>query len=398
MTANPSNQVLLLTVGTGNLEQLRETLITPLIKSIHTGDWSRIVLLPSQFTRDLAEQIQQELADLPILLSQLPQAGAENDVDACYSHFSREIQQLLASGYAPESICVDFTRGTKAMSAAVVLAAVRFRLPRLRYILSSQRDNRGMVVPGTEEIGEFDTDAIDIARLYDQALAHFRSGNFAAVLDIIKSDRASPQLHGKHQIGRLAQFAAAWDRLDYQRAAEIQDLSLHALPAAWQQHAPGPEQLTWVRQLAASYDNGNHQLRVARMRDLMVDLLANGRRRIRSLQYEDALIRAYRIVDLLAAVRLAEHGVRESLTQYQMLKRLQSLHDPFAEDLSVLARKNSLPAQKRNQSLLIHGLSAMVGHDPTPLIKQYEKLEALILRDRPTAHTAIDCCKWLNFE
>ncbi|MEZ5940645.1 MAG: hypothetical protein R3C18_04585 [Planctomycetaceae bacterium] len=396
-TEKQPTQTLLLTVGTGNLEQLRETLFTPLIKSIQAGDWAQVILLPSQFTRELASQIQQELSSVPIRLSELPQAQAENDVDACYAHFAQEIQQLMAQGHAPESICVDFTRGTKAMSAALVLAAVRFQLPRLRYIMSTQRDERGMVVPGTEQIGEFDTDDIDAGRVYEQSLMHFRSGNFAAVLDIVGTSRPGPQLSGRRQIRRLATFAAAWDRLDYESAARLDDLSLHALPPTWQAYAPTSHQIDWVKQLAAPIDNGSQVLKTERMRHLMADLLANGRRRIRLLQYEDALIRAYRILDLFAAIRLAEHGVYKSMTQYDMLKQLRELGDPFAGDLDTLAAKRKLSAQKRNRSLLIHGLTAMVGSDSQPLQHLYDALEALLIRDRPTARTDLAACTWLDF-
>src|SRR5262249_2377644 len=125
----PKGKVLILSVGTGDVQKLRETLLDPLKKSIRKGDWSKVVLLPSQFTKETALQLQDELKDTPIESRPLPRAGAEDDADACFAHFDDVLASIRAEGYAPGAVLVDFTRGTKAMSAALVLAAVRHGLP-----------------------------------------------------------------------------------------------------------------------------------------------------------------------------------------------------------------------------------------------------------------------------
>jgi hypothetical protein len=160
---------LLLTVGTGNIEDLEASLFVPLRISIERGEWERIVLLPSLVTADNADVLRERLAGLPIAIEPLPKPGVEDDADQCFEHFDRVIEGLLADGFAAEEIVVDFTRGTKAMSAALVLAAVRHGIPRLRYIASASRDARGLVIPGTEELRETSTARATARRIIDLA-------------------------------------------------------------------------------------------------------------------------------------------------------------------------------------------------------------------------------------
>ena len=151
--------VLVLTVGTGDMSdmnRLEESLFRPLEKSLRDGRFRLAVLLPSQSTMGNAQQfkdrIEQRMHGFDIRIEPLPEAGWENDADACFGHFDHVLNQLKQC-HGPEAIVPDFTRGTKAMSAALVLAAIRHDLPKLRYIDSDRRDSRGMVVAGTETRG-----------------------------------------------------------------------------------------------------------------------------------------------------------------------------------------------------------------------------------------------------
>ena len=386
--------VLLLTVGTGDIDKLRETLLKPLIQSIQQGAWQRIILLPSQFTRAYAEQVQSELEGHSIEVSELPVAGAENDVDASYNHFDLQIAGLLASGLPPAKIVVDFTRGTKSMSAALVLAAVRRRLPTLRYIHSQQRDDRGMVVPGTEEVGEFQTAAITESRRLDDSQLLMRRGAFPAARELLQAGIAdNAPLDAARQ---LAQFCASWDRLDYRTAAETGIPRVGHLPESWRQLAAREEHLRWVRQLTA-----DNSLRQDRSRLLVVDLLANARRRLRASQFEDGLLRAYRIIDLLCQSRLSDRGhdpVKERKGQWEMLEQLNHERDPLARSLRNVASRGPLSGQKRNKSILIHGYWAIDGGKAHELEKLLSRLEVLILEDNSEAKTHLSCVNWLAME
>jgi CRISPR-associated protein (TIGR02710 family) len=385
--SQPKGQVLLLSVGTGDVQKLRETLLEPLTKSIRKGDWSRVVLLPSQFTHEMALQLQEELRETPIELRPLPRAGAEDDADACFAHFDAVLGGLRAEGYPAASILVDFTRGTKAMSAALVLAAVRHALPRLRYICGGRRDERGMVVAGTEVVGEFRTAQVSGRRRLDEAEAFFRRGNYAAVRELLPAPGSplagvwpSDLLARAAFLRALAEFYAAWDRFDYAAAAGV---VVPDAPPEWAALSPAPEVRRWLADLAQPEPSDNAG-RAEYRRRLAADLLANGERRIRDQQYEEALLRSYRVLEILGEARLFARNIDPvalQLNRHRVLEELGRRRDPLAASLKAQAHAGAVKAADRHESILTHGYGPVAGGDPAPLRALYQALESLLTRD-----------------
>lgn len=394
---------LLLTVGTGDVDQLRETLLEPLKKSIRSRKVQRVILLPSHATRRSAEQLAEELADERVELRPLPRNGDEEDVDACFAWFDRVLGELRSDDLDPENILVDFTRGTKAMSAALVLAAVRHGLPTLRYITSPQRDRRGMVVPGSERPVDFPTGAILAGRTLELAQRFCRAGNFPAALGLLPDpDHELAALWPRQLLDAATAlrpalaFYAAWDRLDYESAAAEHIGSADALPAGaaagWRPLWPTLQQREWVANLAHELP-ASHEERANHLRRVAADLLANGERRLRDGQLEDALLRAYRVVELVGQVRLFDHGIDSAeappshpavadllrqlekddknsrpgrsragnlqLGREHVARLLKRLKDPMAEKLLNLRTDGLGAITKRNHSVLIHGFVAV---------------------------------------
>jgi CRISPR-associated protein (TIGR02710 family) len=425
----PKAPVLLLSIGTGSLDRQEETLFIPLCKSIAKGKWNHVVLLPSQITRQSAHELAARLKGVSVDIAPLPQDGQENDADACYAHFARVINGLRQQGLRPSDIHVDFTRGTKGMSAALVLAAVRHGIPTLRYI-TGIRDNRGMVLPGKEQIHEIKTTTASGHRLLDESESFFLRGNFAGVREILP-DPSSPfaKLYPEEvkevsgYAWALAAFYSAWDRLDYKAATKVKLLQPPPGKARWERFFPPSECTAWVRTLAQplpGIDNDDRSQEMARrIRFIAVDLLANGARRIRDAHYEDAVIRAYRVLELVGQFRLWDKGLDSSalppdhpavialqnkleknkdrerfginrdntLTAGRELsaRLLKQMGDPISARLIELGNSSLLQDRKiskaRNLSILIHGFEAVGLEDRKPLEEAYRKLEALLLED-----------------
>lgn len=147
-----TGRILIATVGLGNIDQLRATLLEPMKLSIRTGDWKRVILVPSVVTGELAAKLREELAGLPVELHPLPQIGDEDDLARSREHFQAVFRSALDSGAQPGDIVLDFTRGTKVMSVAAVMAAISSGVRHFQYVVGGQRDARGVVVPGTEKV------------------------------------------------------------------------------------------------------------------------------------------------------------------------------------------------------------------------------------------------------
>jgi CRISPR-associated protein (TIGR02710 family) len=406
--------VLLCTVGTGTVDQLQETLLTPLKKSIGRGEWQRVILLPSQLTHDYAALLRDELRGVPIEVRPLPRAGAEDDPDACFAHFDAVLAEVRSCGAAPADVLVDFTRGTKVMSAALVLAAVRHDLPLLRYI-SGPRGPGGMVLPGAEVVADVHAAVVGAHKRLDEARLFFRRGLFPAASGIL--DNPGPGWPAEHEalarrLGRWAAFYAAWDRLDY-RAAAASPWDEGPAPPDWARFAPTAAMGQWVRGLAEPFPEP-HPERATRLRRQAVDLLANAERRLRDHHYEDVVVRAYRVLELVGQIRLFDRGLdsaampaahpqvqafQEKLVKgksvpleenrkqagtllaarEQVARLLKFMGDPLGARLSELGQKAFV--RERNRGLFIHGFESLGSKDAQTLHESLGELEQLVRDD-----------------
>lgn len=411
-----AERTLIMTVGTGDSSRVEETLLTPLRKSIATEAWNAVVLLPSTETESFARRLREELDRVEVQIYPLPR-GDENDADRAYAHFDGVLAGVLRKA-APEQVEVDFTRGTKAMSAALVLAATRRAIPHLRY-LDGRRDHRGMVEPGSEDVRRIRTTTVDGHRRLDLARTIFRRGDFSAVGDVLPDpDNPLAELYpdqllaATRAVRAAARFYAAWDRLDYVSATTVE---VSASPSDdWTPVWPSSAMRTWVLDLKQEPDRSDHRAMAAWLRRLVVDLLANGERRIRGGQYEDALLRAYRVLELIGQVRLFDWGLdsanldpdREEVAavqrrlakkngdpltrgrngelqagRLQVARILKQCGDPLAKRLLAFDGTPSLKPTLRNTSVLVHGFVARAPESPGPLRRLFHDLEALVMED-----------------
>lgn len=436
-----SGRVLVLTVGTGDHTRQDETILGPFRVTIESGEWERLVLLTSHASQGQGELIATQLPAGEAKIEPLPAAGAEDDADACYAHFERVLRGLIREGFSPADIVIDFTRGTKAMSAAAVLAAVRHGVPTLRY-MTGQRDERGMVRPGSEKIREGSTTAARASRELELAERLIRNGAAGAALDLLPDaddpfSRATwpADALALSAFGRsVARFCAAWDRLSYTTAASVKLPAESSGSSAWDSLLPDKATRQWVSGLSGALDLERElpadQLRraAAQLRGIAADLLANGERRIRQEQYEDAVLRAYRVLELVGQFRLLDQGLnaawldpqdprvqeleaelrrrgrdalplrgrRVQTAREHSARLLRLMNDQIAERLLDLGGRGPVRADSRNKSILIHGFSAAFT-DRAGMERMYRELEKLLRDDDPEgAPRRLELARWLN--
>jgi xanthine/CO dehydrogenase XdhC/CoxF family maturation factor len=168
-----------------------------------------------------------------------------------------------------------------------------------------------------------------------------------------------------------------------------------------------------------------------RLRLLAADLLANGERRIRDRHFEDAILRAYRVLELVGQLRLFSHGLDSArlppnhhavravgarlakkgsagfgtnnkdctLTAGRELvaRLLREIGDRLAERL-LKAGEMERKLTDRNHSVLIHGFEAVGLDDDAPLRVLYAALEQLLLCDAgDSARQHLDVARSLDF-
>ncbi len=432
-------KVLILTIGTGNQNNLDDSLYTPLQKSINDGGWNQVILLPSQSTKKQAKEIERRNRDLSVVIHPIPEDGDENDTDACFAHFDEILEKLIKSGDVPsKSITIDFTRGTKAMSAALVLAGVAWNIPCLRYV-EGKRGDGGRVIAGAEKIRAVNPEIANVRQQIIIVERLMRRGDFEAIsiLSIKNSFHLESISESRHirlsAYVYVAKIYAAWDRFDYQGALELMSTDEEMIIAAGD-FSPTHDMKEWMTLLAnvpnREIDSNQYEKRMAvYTRYLAYDLLANAERRFRDGHFEDAGTRWYRVLELIGQARLFDHGydsgrlpenderVQEfnnylrkkksnqmtcvkgfctsSKSQtFRFLKNI--LKDPMATDLLDEDKKEYVRA--RNHGLLAHGFKALSsGLDKDSADKIIKSLNEILKSDMHSYDQWIRVARSLDF-
>ncbi len=225
-----------------------------------------------------------------------------DDIECCRSE---AVAMLTAIGAAHPGarIVLNPTSGTKQMTAAAVLAALDAGLPELRFITGIRRD--GVVATGTERVSVFSTRSFMAQRARRLVADLIRGGAYDQAVTV-----AADYLPELDLLHRQARLYAAWDRCSYHDALKI---AREAVGAPWEAAA---------RHLSILVADGPCSLPRA------ADLLSASRRALALGRPEEALVRAYRLIELAAKFRLNEHDIREPYNLDDLLARLPpSEHD-----------------------------------------------------------------------
>lgn len=222
-----------------------------------------------------------------------------------------EVQRWLERG--PNfKVIIDFTGGTKCMSAALALQAHTWGCT-FSYVGGTERTKAagGTVVSGKETVlhaqnpwAALGYQALDHARLL------FDQGGYSPASQLLgQALRSVQEPARKRELTALKQLAEAydaWDRFDHPKAqtllAEVPKYTndLHSLLGT----EPGEALLDKVQRHRTILN----RLTTSRepTADLVLDLLENARRRGREGRFDDAVARFYRAIEALAQHRLRE--------------------------------------------------------------------------------------------
>ena len=311
------------------------------------------------------------------------------DIGTCYQTIRADIERwLFERKLKPEEVYVDITGGTKAMSAALMLAAVE-HFKNFTYVGGFSRDtnNLGTILTGSEHVVRCQNPWITYAvRELERAnglLEAFYADSAAAILKDAAGKCDESQRARLETFAGLAKALGLADRFDFKGA--------HAEFRRWRQKLelsldyPLYKRLTSLHEhWKAVGDQVKYSDQTAE-RETLLELIANAERRANQSRYDDAVGRLYRAVELRGQQLVKQaFGAELGKVSFECLppasceaviKKLGQPHDGpyklgvrnlfwilrFSEDetLGEKARiynclKDHL--QKRNNSLLAHGL------------------------------------------
>ncbi len=392
---------MVITVGVG------ENVHHAIVQSIETHNPVEVVFIVSSGSRDTLGKVAHELenagykhlAELCTKEDALVEVEDFENVDSCYEASVAAFRKLFNAGVEPRRTIADFTSGTKAMSAGLVMAASFFGCETLSYVGGIKRNGAGRVITGAGQVHSGRPSIILRDLTLMNAVEAFNHCQFQACRTLIMGldQRVSNQLlQTAKTLSTAAEFYDAWDRFDHNTAASLCS-DLKEFDKVWSLDTKANR--CFVARVAKSSegagqnsggDNSVFFVELAKSAGelLLADLLANARRRGDECRYDDAVARLYRAIELAAQIvfardyghhtgripedfliergleskyrsRLAEGYARLGLRDaYELLSDLDhELGKRLVSSNKILNYLNS-----RNESILAHGLSS-VGYE-----------------------------------
>ncbi|MGQ9455369.1 MAG: TIGR02710 family CRISPR-associated CARF protein [Armatimonadota bacterium] len=381
---------MVVTVGTG------EGVHEGIARSIEYANPDDIIFVVTKDSRATLERIakklesessENNLASLCRNENAIVAVSNHEDINRCYEAARDALKKLADRGLQPGQMVADFTSGTKAMSAGLVMAAVQFGC-NLSYV-GGGRNRAGRVTSGEELVHTGQPSIILIDLTLKNAVEAFNRYQFGACQVLIEGlkERISPKLPKKAKsLSTAAKFYEAWDRFDHKTAYKLCKKLKEDFDKEWGVDTD-PN-----RQVVACIANaeGDKIEKCKNVGDiLMADILANAERRSEENRYDDAVARLYRVIELAAQVTFARKydfstgRVRKSFLRKKNLESKYTNSDQLGdeehvklglckayelladlgEDLGKLFINNEGKLQKilqsRNESILAHGLSTV---------------------------------------
>jgi CRISPR-associated protein (TIGR02710 family) len=287
----------------------------PLIKTLSEHRPQFVCFLASHASIDLVGQVKDAVKAIGINFHDDHKVLVENinELSHCYQKALVCADWVAQKGVPAEDVTVDYTGGTKTMTAALVLATVS-RGFGFSYVGGSQRTKSGLgvVESGSEKIYAGENPWHLFAVQERQRLAqYFNVYQFAACRTLIQEvvDRLARDERRRFETFlTLVEGYEAWDRFNHRRglrrldeaAAKLQQLAdLKAEGFLSSLTAGLASNLEFLRRLQQE-THGFQDLHPL----MLSDLLANAKRRTEEGKFDDAAARLYRLVEMTAQIEV----------------------------------------------------------------------------------------------
>ena len=298
----------------------------PLVASILRWKPDRVVFVPSVGTKDQVPQIKGRLCQKGYVLGE----GAYNmiplldpqDFSKCVLEMGSRLEQEVVTwrnlGNGRGCI-VDFTGGTKCMTAALALVAQNWQGLQFSYVGGTKRDRNSVgVVVSDNEVVVQSTNPLEALgyQVVEDAVVAFDDHAFGEGARKLRN--AMKRLQGKSprksELNALAMFMEAydlWSRSEYGGAFEriercedrLNDLAESLLPLLRERTQMRRRMQSYIDQakcrLSSLKEGSDHPTRA-----LLEDLISDAARRRREDRHVDAVARLYRAVEATAQLRL----------------------------------------------------------------------------------------------
>lgn len=303
MPKNMTKKGMVITVGVGSgIESV-------IVLSIKNANPDFVVFLVTEEAKKTTLNRIQQFANenkikLPPITKQL--VSNENDVQVAYKAAVEAIKKLQKKGVKPRDITVDYTTGSKPMSAGALYAAIMEGCNNVVYV-TGKRDKNGRVISGTEQSLTAAPNELIAHWVRKEAVRLFNAWQFSAAekvidefLSVFPPDKVGELFPDLDGLRRLCRAYAAWDAFDHIAAKKAFDDVDKSVINLWSPQIA--QNKGWVNMIASTLQSNDPSRQLCPK--LLVDLWANALRRLEENRFVDAVARLYRLAELLAQFRL----------------------------------------------------------------------------------------------
>jgi len=388
-------RAMIITIGTGREVE------NGISYSIQRLNPDKICFICSEKSKPTIDKVL-NIIDVPKKELLIKEFNEINDVERLFDKYIQIIDEVLALGFKNSDVTIDFTSGTKAMSSALVAAAIFKQINDISYVYG-ERGPDGRVMSGTERINILSPIAIftnQKINLFKRFFNEYQYENALAVFN----DKI---IHFKYKsdinlLSKLAHAYSLWDKFQFEKSLNIFKEIQEIKNEKYIKEATLKGNIKLLKGLSSKDAPFN-----IKGEFLIKELWSNAKRRFKENKFDDAVARLYRLLELIGQVEIYKSfkvltkefpysKIPKSL-QLQFEKRVEekgnlaiALFDTYEilaahnNNLGSIWKENQLDIKKvlsfRNQSILAHGL--------TPVSKEhYLKFELLVSKfiKNPTA-------------
>jgi CRISPR-associated protein (TIGR02710 family) len=234
------------------------------------------------------------------------------DLVICYQSALQCIDRVREQGYLPEETVVDFTGGTKVMTAALALAALG-KGYRFCYVAGAKRTKNGLgtVVTGTEKIktgvGPWHLFAIEEKRAIS---LHVNSYRFRSALAVCENLLNRPGDVARkaflNPLNKLLSGYLDWESFRHEAAMESLRNGFKDMRSKLEVESCDPlnrflegvnVNLKFLSKMKTKTDNFQTMTT-----ETVIDLLSNAERRAEEGKFDDAVARVYRALEMIGQI------------------------------------------------------------------------------------------------
>ncbi len=288
----PTSKALVISVGTGKDRSGTPSLAEAIKFSIAQHNPTKVFFVVTKESREVT---------LPLILDGLDYENEIMEVDdpdnfnSIYESLSLKIEALRNSY---DNLAIDYTSGTKPISAALATLGVNFEADTLSYI--SGKRSPALVQQGTEQIVMLRPYLAAAAHKYMMAVGYFNNTKYDAARSIINSilikhrDKTLEDM--MKPLDSMAEAYSLWDKFRHKEA--YGKLSTLKIPGT-EKNKEFLGKLMEQLEKTQSPDKGYPEPY------MIADLINNSERRgAEEKKYDDAVARLYRTAELTAQYRL----------------------------------------------------------------------------------------------